>query len=92
MQEGAVSELLGLGHQVLRVQATPLEAAADNLREKWSVTVDGQWLAVSASPEEAPNIVKLLVDHDIEVQQVVVRRQTLEELFMEATDPQNDQG
>jgi ABC-type multidrug transport system ATPase subunit len=92
VQEGAVSELLGLGHQGLRLQATPLEAAADNLREKWSVTVDGLWLAVSASSEEAPEIVKRLVDRGIDIRQVIENRQTLEELFMEATDPQNGEG
>jgi ABC-2 type transport system ATP-binding protein len=92
VQEGAVSELLGLGHQGLSLQATPLQAAADNLREKWSVTIDGMWLAVSASPEEAPEIVKRLVSQNIDVQQVIAKRQTLEELFMEATDAHNGQG
>jgi ABC-2 type transport system ATP-binding protein len=92
VQEGAVSELLGLGHQGLSLQATPLEAAADNLREKWSVTIDDMWLAVSASPKEAPEIVKRLVDQNIDVHQVIAKRQTLEELFMEATDAHNGQG
>jgi ABC-2 type transport system ATP-binding protein len=92
VQEGAVSELLGLGHQGLSLQATPLQAAADNLREMWSVTIDGMWLAVSASPREAPEIVKRLVDQNIDVHQVIAKRQTLEELFMEATDAHNGQG
>lgn len=92
VQEGAVSELLGNGHHGLRLQVTPIEAAASSIRNKWPVTIDGLWLVVSASPEEAPEIVRRLVDQRINVQQVVAKQQTLEELFMQATDPRNGEG
>ena len=92
VQEGAVSELLGSSHRGLRLQATPLENAASSLREKWAVTVEDGWLTVVAQSEEAPAIIRRLVDQDIEIHQVVARRQTLEELFLEATDSKNEES
>jgi ABC-2 type transport system ATP-binding protein len=92
VQEGVVSELLGNGHHGLRLQVMPIEAAVSSIRNKWPVTIDGPWLVVSASPEEAPEIVRRLVDQEINVQQVVAKQQTLEELFMQATDPRNGEG
>lgn len=89
VQEGAVSELLGKSHQGLRLLATPIDNAVSNLREKWAVNIENDWLVVSAPPEEAAEIVRRLVDADVEVHQLVARQQTLEELFMEATDSRN---
>jgi ABC-2 type transport system ATP-binding protein len=89
VQEGAVSELLGKSHQGLRLLATPVENAASNLREKWDVTIENDWLVVSAMPEEAAEIVHRLVYVDVEVHQVVAKQRTLEELFLEATDARN---
>ncbi len=99
VQEGAVTELLGqrfqgirlLGQrfQGIRLLVTPMEAAASNLREKWATSVENEWLTVSALAEEAAEIVRRLVDQEIEVHQVVAKQQTLKELFMEATDSGN---
>ncbi len=89
VQEGAVSELLGKSHQGLRLLATPIANAVSNLREKWAVIIENEWLVVSALPEEAAEIVRRLVDVDVEVHQVVAKQRTLEELFMEATDSRN---
>jgi ABC-type multidrug transport system ATPase subunit len=89
VQEGAVSELVGRAQHGLRLQAIPIEAAASVIRERWPVTIEGIWLRVSASPEEAPAMVRRLVDQEIDVKQVIVKQQTLEELFLEATDPRN---
>ena len=89
VQEGAVSELLGKSHQGLRLLATPIESAASNLREKWAVIIENDWLVVSAPPEEAAEIVRRLVDVDVKVHQVVAKQRTLEELFMEATVSRN---
>jgi ABC-2 type transport system ATP-binding protein len=88
VQEGAVTELLGRSHQGLRLLAAPIDNAVSNLREKWAVIIENDWLVVSASPEEAAEIVQRLVDVDVEVHQVVAKQRTLEELFMEATDSQ----
>ncbi len=89
VQEGAVSELLGRSNQGLRLLVTPTENAASNLREKWAVSVDNGWLVVSALPEEAAEIVRRMVDLEVEVHQVVAKQQSLEELFLEATDSRN---
>jgi hypothetical protein len=40
-------------------------------------------------PEEAAEIVRRLVDLEVEVHQLVAKQQTLEELFLEATVPGN---
>ncbi len=89
VQEGAVTESLGQRFQGIRLLVTPMEAAASNLREKWEVSVENDWLTVFALPEEAAEIVRRLVDLEVEVHQVVAKQQTLEELFLEATDSRN---
>ena len=89
MQEGAATELVGQRFQGLHLLATPIETAASNLRERWAVSVENDWLTVSALPEEAAEIVRRLVDLEVEVHQVVAKQQTLEELFMEAIVPGN---
>jgi ABC-type multidrug transport system ATPase subunit len=89
VQEGAVTELLGQRFQGIRLLATPIEAASANLSEKWAVSAENEWLTVSALPEEAAEIVRRLVNAEVEVHQVVAKQQTLEELFLEATDSRN---
>ena len=86
VREGSVSKLLRANHQGLRLQASPIEIAADRLRGKWAIGIEDDWIVVAAAPDQAPDIVKSLVDHDIDVLQVVARQQSLEELFIEVTD------
>ena len=81
VREGAVADLLG-GKTHLRVEAAPLEKAAAILREHWPVSTNTQWLTVTALHDDAPHLVRRLVEHNVDVYQVTVQRQTLEEYFL----------
>jgi ABC-2 type transport system ATP-binding protein len=86
VRDGAVADLLTEGKAELRVQASPLDKAAEVLGEHWAVSRDGaQWLTVSAQPEDQPHIIKQLVAQGISVHQVVIQCQSLEEYFMAVT-------
>jgi ABC-2 type transport system ATP-binding protein len=81
VREGAVRDLLE-GKSHLRVEAAPLERAAEVLGEHWQVTPDTRWLTVSATREDAPQIVRCLVERGVDVFQVTSQRQSLEDYFL----------
>jgi ABC-2 type transport system ATP-binding protein len=85
VREGAVAELLKEGKSLIDVEASPVNAAAQVLGEKWDVSIDGTWLLVSIKPEFSHKVVEQLVKNDIKVHQVVVRKRNLEEYFLDAT-------
>jgi ABC-2 type transport system ATP-binding protein len=91
LREGPVSELLGSDLHELQIQLQPVEAALQALSSRWKA--EGlekggavPWLRVEAASAEAPAIVACLVEHGIEVHQVVQRRQTLEDFFISITN------
>ena len=53
--------------------------------ERWEVSIENSWLKVSIRPEESHKVVEQLVNNEIKVYQVVVRKKTLEEYFLDAT-------
>jgi len=81
VREGAVEELLA-GKSTLRVEAQPLQRAADVLRAHWPVSVNETWLTVSARRAESPQVIRQLVAAGVDVYQVTGQRQTLEEYFL----------
>lgn len=81
VREGAVLDLLA-GESHLRVEAAPLTRAAELLRDRWTVTTNGQWLTVSALRADAPQVVRILVQGGVDVFQVSDQRRTLEEYFL----------
>ncbi|RPJ02896.1 MAG: ABC transporter ATP-binding protein [Chloroflexi bacterium] len=81
VREGAVEDLLA-DKTYLRVEATPLDKAADVLREFWTVTVNGQSMTVVAARSDIPHVVRRLVDQQIDIFHVAAERQTLEEYFL----------
>jgi ABC-type multidrug transport system ATPase subunit len=84
VREGTVADLVA-GKAKLLIQASPLEKAVEVLHENWNISVSDEWLTISASSADSPEIVKRLVAHDIRVHQVVIERQSLEEYFMAVT-------
>ncbi len=82
VREGAVADLLA-GKSHLRVEATPLDQAANVLGEHWSVSMNSHWLTVTAAHEEIPHVVRRLVEHEIDVYQITSERQSLEDYFLE---------
>lgn len=81
VREGMVSDLLE-GKSRLRVEASPLDRAAAVLGERWAVSSNGQWLTIDATREDAPYLVRRLVEQGVDVYQVASQRQTLEEYFL----------
>lgn len=84
VREGVVVDLLADKSQ-LRVEASPLDQAADVLRKDWTLSRDGPWLMVNAMRKDAPQIVQQLVAQEVDVYQVTSQRQTLEEYFLSVT-------
>ena len=80
-----MTDLLAEGHAQVRVQASPVDKAAQVLREYWTVSADGTWLVVNARSEDSPRIVQQLVAHELSVHQVVLQRQSLEDYFIAVT-------
>ena len=85
VREGAVASLLTEGLAEVRVQASPVDQAAEVLREGWAVSHTDGWLTVKAAPEDSPHIVRRLVAQEISVHQVILQRPSLEEYFMTIT-------
>lgn len=92
LREGPVGELLGGDLHELQLQVHPVEAALQALVGHWPAEVLPQaqgghgWLRVTADTGAAPAIIKLLVQHGIEVHQAVQRRQSLEDVFLALTN------
>ena len=83
--EGPVADLLAAQSSTVRVEVGPLAKAADVLRERWPVELNGQWLTVQARREAIPEIVRRLVGAEIDIYQVTAQRQTLEDYFLNVT-------
>jgi ABC-2 type transport system ATP-binding protein len=84
VREGPVAELLSGEHAQLRMQVSPLTKAVQALKGHWDLVEDGEWILVSAKPDESHRIVEFLVKRNVRVHQVVQRKRTLEEFFMDA--------
>ncbi len=84
VQEGTVAELLG-GQYELRVEAAPLNDAAQILSGRWEVQTNGHWLAVQAPRDSVPHIVHSLVNAGVDIYQVTSQRRTLENYFLDIT-------
>lgn len=84
VREGPIAGLLSATSQ-LRIEAVPLDKAAAVLGEHWEVACSEKWLTVSAAHTDAPLLVRRLVEHDVDVFQVRVERQSLEDFFMSVT-------
>ena len=84
IREGAVTDLLAEKTK-LRIQASPLDKAAEILQGHWGVSASEGWLMVNAAAEDSPGIVRHLVEQGISVYQAIVERQSLEDYFMTVT-------
>jgi len=88
IREGTVHDLVSENLR-LRVQAEPLDKAAEIIREHWSVTAINGHLQIDASREDAPQIVQKLVGQGIKVYEITSQRQSLEEYFLSVTQGEN---
>lgn len=83
--EGAVADLLAAQASTVRVEAAALQQAAHVLEDTWPVEVNGQWMTVQANRHAIPQIIRRLVQANIDVYQVTAQRQTLEDYFLTVT-------
>ena len=92
LREGPVETLLEGEVGQMRLQVQPIEKARQVIAARWSDTLspfeskDGDWLTLSLNPDQAPFVVAELVQADVQVFQVVHKRQSLEEFFIAVTN------
>lgn len=84
VREGRVADLLAAQHQ-LHIEAEPLARVTAVLGARWPLVGEANGVTLAVAYEETPHIVRLLVDHGIEVFQVRRQRQSLEAYFLEVT-------
>jgi ABC-2 type transport system ATP-binding protein len=92
LREGAVETLLQGEIGQMRLQVNPVDQAREVIDARWPDALDpsaekaGDWLALSLNPDQAPVVVAELVNADVQVFQVVHKRQSLEEFFIAVTN------
>ena len=90
IQEGAIAELLNQRPQI-EVEVSFADVACSVLKENWvvNITEQGQ-LMVDATRDDAPEIVRRLVENQIDVFSITPYQQTLEDYFINLTNAQGD--
>jgi ABC-2 type transport system ATP-binding protein len=92
LREGPVETLLEGEVGQMRLQVQPIEKALQVIAARWRDALDpsaekvGDWLTLSLNPDQAPVVVAALVQADVQVFQVVHKRQSLEEFFIAVTN------
>jgi len=92
LREGPVETLLEGEVGQMRLQVKPIDQARQVIAARWSDALgpsegkDGDWLTLSLNPDQAPVVVAELVQADVQVFQVVHKRQSLEEFFIAVTN------
>jgi ABC-2 type transport system ATP-binding protein len=88
VQEGTVEQIVDQG-QVLRLDARPVERAAQALQPDWPAEPAGGGLIVRADHAAAPAIVRRLVEAGIDVHRIGPEARQLEDIFLEMTRSQD---
>ncbi|MGD8821707.1 MAG: ABC transporter ATP-binding protein [Anaerolineales bacterium] len=89
VRRGAVSELLSEGQSEIHIQASPRDQALHVLQQQWPAQLNpeaAEWITVSAAPADSHRMAEMLVQHGVQVHQIVRKRRTLEEFFLAATN------
>ncbi len=81
IQEGAIDDLLNR-HAAVEVEVGQVERAFDVLQERWPVQQNNNCLRVEASREVIPTMVRLLVEHEVDLYGITPYQQSLEEYFL----------
>lgn len=89
IKQGRVRDLLATeGGPGYAIEAAPFERAMAILQELPELkahSFDQHWININAEPQDVPNVMRKLVQADVDVFQVVVRQRSLESLFLEIT-------
>ncbi len=92
VREGPVETLLEGEVGQMRLQVQPIDKARQILADRWRDSLvpikneEGDWITLSLNPDQAPFVVTELVQADVQVFQVVHKRQSLEEFFIAVTN------
>jgi len=92
LREGPVETLLEGEVGQMRLQVQPIEKGLQVIAARWSDALsssagkDGNWITLSLNPDQAPFVVAELVQADVQVFQVIHKRQSLEEFFIAVTN------
>jgi ABC-2 type transport system ATP-binding protein len=94
ISEGSVRELLDQSQPGLRVRVTPVDKATQILQEHWTLRPasiqNSDTLILDAQAHDAPQVVRKLVENDLEVYEVTPHKQSLEEFFLKVTGDGNN--
>ena len=92
VREGPVETLLEGEVGQMRLQVQPIDKARQILADRWSNELapinneEDDWITLSLNPDQTPFVVAELVQADVQVFQVVQKRQSLEEFFIAVTN------
>lgn len=84
LRQGKVESLLA-EQESIKLEVYPIEQATAVLQPTYPVEQTGKWLIVQLSHEETPALINTLVQHNINIHQVVAQQQSLEAFFMAVT-------
>lgn len=95
IREGKVGDLLH-GHTQLRIQVSPLDTAKQVLAPNWEIStadveqgtqmMESGWITLVTSPDEAPVVVRCLVEAGVDIFELTSQNKSLEAYFLEATE------
>ncbi|MCL4246592.1 MAG: ABC transporter ATP-binding protein [Anaerolineae bacterium] len=89
VREGKVADLLS-EHARLRIDASPIDVASEVLSRNWRVMRSDGVLLAEAAREDAPAMIRKLVEQDVQVFEVSAHRQSLESFFLSVTQEESD--
>ena len=90
IQEGSITDLLNQRPQI-EAEVSSVDSACDVLKESWTVNITEQnHLMIDAQRDDAPEIVRKLVENQIDIFSIKPYQQTLEDYFINLTNAQGD--
>ena len=100
IREGVVKELLSEGTALLEIEVAPVKHAIEALKPRWSSILeikrrDGPsraWITLDVPEEETPEVIYRLIENQIRVYQVINRKPSLEEYFLNVTAEMDHHG
>lgn len=84
IREATIRDLLS-ADEGLRLHASPLELARSVIEERWAAAAEGDSIVVSATQEEAPELVRRLVGAGVDIFGLTPERRNLEDVFLSIT-------
>lgn len=84
VQEGTVESLVSEQSR-FHIKATPIDKAFALLAESFSAQLVDTTIEINASADDIPKIIQTLIENEIALYEVIPKRRTLEDLFLDVT-------